>query len=117
MRGSVGIKDLRFGAVTDEDWLEQDPAARPRPVAHHAAALRRAHYLIIAGSLTADPDHPLARAFGDVLVTAPSASGILNQTPGQGLFPGSTVRLLPRVTHMALAHRPEVYDEINRWWP
>ena len=114
---SAGIKDLRFGAVTDEDWLEQDPAARPRPVAHHAAALRRAHYLIIAGSLTADPDHPLARAFGDVLVTAPSASGILNQTPGQGLFPGSTVRLLPRVTHMALAHRPEVYDEINRWWP
>lgn len=114
---SAGIKDLRFGAVTDEDWLEQDPAAGQRPVAHHVAVLRRAAYLIIAGSLTADPDHPLARVFGDVLVTASSASGILNETPGQGLFPGSTVRLLPKVTHMALAHRPEVYDEIDRWWP
>jgi len=82
---SAGIKDLRFGAVTDKDWLEQDPAARQRPVAHHVAVLRRAAYLIIAGSLTADPDHPLARVFGDVLVTASSASGILNETPGKEL--------------------------------
>ena len=54
--------------------------------------------------------------FGDVLVTSSSASGILDETQGQGLFPGSTVRLLPKVTHIALAHRPEVYDEIDRWW-
>ena len=113
---SAGIKDLRWGAVTDEDWLEQDPAARQRPVAHHVDVLRRAAYLIIAGSVTADPAHPLAQLFGDVLVTASSASGTLDETQGQGLFPGSTVRLLPKVTHIALAHRPEVYDEIDDWW-
>jgi hypothetical protein len=27
------------------------------------------------------------------------------------------VCLFPRVTHIALAHRPEVYKEIDRWWP
>jgi len=114
---SAGIRDLRFGAITDDDWLEQDPDARERPVTHRVAMLRRAAYLIIAGSVTADPAHPLARVFGDAFVTASSASGTLSETTGQGLFPGSTVRLFPKVTHMALAHRPEVYDEMDRWWP
>jgi hypothetical protein len=114
---SAGIKDLRFGATTDEDWLEPNLDAGRRPVARRLAVLRRASYLIIAGAVTADPGHPLARVFGDALVTASSASGILSETTGEALFPGSTVRLLPKVTHMALAHRPEVYDEIDRWWP
>ena len=113
---SAGIKDLRFGAITDEEWLEQDLDARERPVAHRAAMVRSAAYLIIAGGVTADPAHPLARVFGDALVTASSASGILSATTGEGLFPGSTVCLFPKVTHMALAHRPEIYHEIDRWW-
>ncbi|MGO8861956.1 MAG: esterase/lipase family protein [Acidimicrobiales bacterium] len=114
---SAGIKDLRFGAITDEEWLEHDADARERPVAHGVTVLRRASYLIIVGSLTADPAHPLARVLGDALVTASSASGILSQTTGEEFFPGSTVRLFPKATHMALTHRPEIYDEIDRWWP
>jgi len=116
-RRSAGIRDLRFGAIADEDWVEQDPDARGRPVPHRVAMLRRAAYLIIAGSVTTDPDHPLARVIGDMLVTASSASGTLSETTGDGLFPGATVRLLPKLTHIALAHRPEVYNEIDRWWP
>jgi triacylglycerol lipase len=114
---SAGIRDLRFGAIADEDWVERDPDARERPVAHRVAMLRRAAYLIIAGSVTAYPDHPLARVIGDLLVTASSAAGTLGETTGQGLFPGATVRMFPKVTHIALAHRREVYDEIDRWWP
>jgi triacylglycerol lipase len=113
---SAGIKDLRLGAIADEDWLGPDPDTRGRPVSHRVAMLRRAAYLIIAGGVTADPAHPLTRVFGDVLVTASSASGTLGGTTGQGLFPGSTMRLLSKVTHIALAHRLEVYDEIDRWW-
>jgi len=114
---SAGIKDLRFGAITDEDWLEQDPDSRERPVPHRVAMLRRAAYLIVAGGVTSNPAHPLARVFGDAFVTTSSASGTLNETTGQGLFLSSTVRLFPKVTHIALAHRPEVYNEIDRWWP
>ncbi len=113
---SAGIKDLRFGAIVDEDWQEQDPDARQRPVPHRVASLRRAGYLIIAGSVTADPDHPLTRVIGDALVTPSSASGTLGGQSGGGLFPGATVRLFPKVTHIALASRPEIYDAIDGWW-
>jgi hypothetical protein len=26
------------------------------------------------------------------------------------------VRLCPKINHIALANRPEVYDEITNWW-
>ncbi len=113
---SAGIQDLRFGAITDEDWLEQDPGALQRPVPHRVTTRKREAYLIIAGGITADTSHPLDRVFGDTLVTSSSASGTLSETTGEGLFPGSIVRHFPKVTHLALAHRPDVYDEIDRWW-
>lgn len=113
---SAGIKDLRFGAILDEDWLEQDPGALERPPAPHEAPLPRAQYLIIAGCVTADPGHPLARLIVDTLVTSSSAAGIDHMT-GEELFPGATVRLFPKVNHIALANRLDVYDEIDRWWP
>jgi hypothetical protein len=51
----------------------------------------------------------------DAFVTAPSAEGLLgNDEPA--LFPNSTVRVCPKITHIALAHRPEVYNEITKWW-
>jgi hypothetical protein len=42
---------------------------------------------------------------------------VLEDTSGQELFPGATVRLFPRMTHVALANRPEVYAAIDDWWP
>jgi pimeloyl-ACP methyl ester carboxylesterase len=114
---SAGIRDLRFGAITDEDWLEQDPGALQRPLAHSVGTGARGTYLIIAGGITADTSHPLARVFGDTLVTTSSASGTLSETTGEGLFPGATVRQFSNMNHLALAHKPEVYDEIDRWWP
>lgn len=114
---SAGIRDLRFGSITDEDWLEKDPDARDRLVPHRVEILRRAAYLVIAGGVTADLDHPLARLFGDALVTSSSAAGTLRGASGQALFPGSTLRVFPKMNHVALAHRPEVYAEIHRWWP
>ena len=114
---SAGIKDLRFGVILDEDWQEQDPDARERPTPHQVSPLRRAAYLIVAGSVTTDPEHPVARVIGDALVTPSSASGTLDAATGDSLFPGATVRLFPKVTHLALANRPEVYDAIDQWWP
>jgi len=53
----------------------------------------------------------------DALLTPSSASGTLDTATGDSLFPGATVRLFPKVTHLALANRPEVYDAIDQWWP
>ncbi|MDJ0768042.1 MAG: alpha/beta hydrolase [Ilumatobacter sp.] len=112
-RRSAGIKDLRFGAIVDDDWLEHDPGSRDRPHPHRALRLRRAHQLVIAGSLTSDPEHPVARTLGDALVTTPSAVG----ASGDGqLFSGATSRMFPTVSHIALAHHPDVYAAITTWW-
>ena len=112
-RRSAGIKDLRFGAILDEDWVEVDPGALHRPHPHRRSHLRRADQLVITGSVTADPEHPVARVLGDALVTSPSASG---QSPDGEMLPGASVRAFPGVAHNALAHHPDVYEAIARWW-
>ena len=118
-RRSEGIKDLRWGAVLDEDWVERDPGATERPELHRVQVPRQARFLAVAGSLVdqADADRPptVNRLLGDALVTAPSAHGRLGDDE-PALFPDVAVRLCPRINHVALANRPEVYDEIVRWW-
>ncbi len=112
-RRSAGIKDLRFGAIVDHDWFEQDPGARHRPHPHRPVRLRRADHLVISGSVTTDHEHPVARLIGDALVTPTSAAGL---SPDGELFPGAARRMFPKVTHNALAHHPDVYAAIADWW-
>lgn len=112
-RRSAGIKDLRFGAIVDEDWVEVDPGSFRRPHPHRPNRLRRAAHLVITGSVTGDPEHPVARVIGDAFVTAPSASG--RSSDGE-LFRGAAVRSFPGVTHNALAHHPDVSEAIADWW-
>jgi pimeloyl-ACP methyl ester carboxylesterase len=118
-RRSEGIKDLRWGAVLDEDWVERDPGAIRRPELHRVHVPRRARYLVVAGSLVdqrdADRPHVVNRLLGDALVTAASAEGRFGDH-GPALLPDVTVRLCPKINHIALANRPEVYDEIVGWW-
>ena len=71
---------------------------------------------MIVGSVTADPEHPLARIIGDALVTSSSAAGLVEDANGSELLPGATVRLFPTVTHLALANHPEIYAAIDAWW-
>ena len=68
---------------------------------------------MIAGSVTSDPEHPVARIIGDALVTAPSAAG---RSPDGELLPGASVQTFPGLTHNALAHQPDVYEAITDWW-
>lgn len=110
-RRSAGIKGLRQGTIFDEDLDERRRLGRRRRHPHHP--LRRAKYLIVAGSVTADPDHPVSRLLGDALVTSSSATGLDAENE---LFPGATVAMFPKVTHNALAHHPEVSAALANWW-
>ena len=112
-RRSAGIKDLRYGAIVDDDWLEHDPGSRHRPHPHRPLRLRRADLLVVAGSIISDPEHPVARVLGDALVTSSSAGGLADH--GE-LFRGATTRMFPSVTHNTLAHHPDVYEVIADWW-
>ena len=115
-RRSAGIKDLRWGFVVDEDWQERDPDSGTRPQLHPVHSPSRARCLIVVGSLTADADHPVSRVLGDALVRASSATGAIAGDNAAELLRGATVRLLPGVSHIALANRPEVYTSILDWW-
>jgi pimeloyl-ACP methyl ester carboxylesterase len=115
-RRSAGIKDLRFGAILDEDWQEQDPAAREPAPLHRVRRPPRADHLVIAGSVTADPEHWVTTVIGDALVTPSSAAGRAELANGNELLPGAALRLFPKITHLALAHRPDVYGAIDAWW-
>ncbi len=113
---SAGIRDLRFGNIVDEDWLEHDPGARVRPQPHRVHRLRRADHLVVAGTVTTDPEHPLARIIGDALVTSSSAAGVVAGADGVDLVPGAATRMFPRTNHIALAHDAAVFDAIDEWW-
>ena len=63
--------------------------------------------------MTGDPAHPVARLIGDELVTPSSAAGM---TDDGELFPGAAVLTYPKITHIALAHHPEVHAGIADWW-
>lgn len=82
----------------------QEPDARGRPVPRRVPMARRVPYLIAAGGITSDPTHLPARVFGGALITTSGASGTFDETTGDRLFPGSTVRLVPKVPLLALAH-------------
>jgi pimeloyl-ACP methyl ester carboxylesterase len=104
-RRSAGIKDLRFGTIRDDlDGTD---------IGQDTYHLVDAEYLIVAGSITADPEHPLARRIGDALVTSSSAFGVDDDIE---LFPGATIGIFPKVTHNALAHNVDVYAAITAWW-
>lgn len=111
---SAGIKDLRFGAVCDEDWADRDPDAllddRRVDVPLHDGAR---HYAV-AATLTRNDRHPVGRALGDALVLPPSAHGLGRGDRRTG-FGDDDVRHLGGADHLALLNHPEVEALLIDW--
>jgi pimeloyl-ACP methyl ester carboxylesterase len=115
-RRSAGIKDLRFGALVEEDWSGHDPDELRWPRRRPVPLLATADHYVIAGTVADRIDHPAARVLGDPLVTFFSAKGQTLTRGGATLFADSNVRHLPRVGHLALAHHDDVYGQMLAWW-
>jgi Putative serine esterase (DUF676) len=73
---SVGIKDLRHGRLVDAEWEDLDPVALRGFARTEVPLLPNARHHVVAATLHEDPDHPLARILGDLLVLTPSAHGL-----------------------------------------
>ena len=110
---SRGIKDLRFGSLTDDEWLEPDPyeARRRKPVAW-LPGIR--HYRI-AGTLTPGRGRGLSRIFGDGMVSVRSATGHVEPEPSVASATESTFTFVTGAHHLDLPRHPEVYAQIERW--
>lgn len=99
---SAGIQDLGHGEATPDIQLGNGDLLQisvPSGVA----------WAFIAGSLTADPEHPVSRMFGDLLVQVPSAEGPINAR-----FPVQTARF-GGVRHHELQVHPDVYEQVRKF--
>lgn len=112
---SDGIKDLRHGYLTEQDWKHQRADHLFYYPINKTPLLEGADHYLICGSLLKNPDSKLARFFGDGVV--PTASGT-----GQGLLRSSAIpflaghcRVFPNTSHYQLVHSRPVYQQIKNW--
>jgi pimeloyl-ACP methyl ester carboxylesterase len=111
---SVGIKDLRYGDVLDDDWADVTDFDGPRPEPTNCAPLLDgAEHYFIGATIGARHDTPVARILGDALVPFASASGA-----GRGRTLGLDVdrgRHLGGLHHFDLLNHPRVYAVLREW--
>lgn len=110
---SVGIRDLYHGYLVDEDWQDYDPAAFLVAAGREIPFLTTATHLFVAATVTRDPQAPLGRAFGDLLVSRPSAWA--QRGHERVRFPLENYRHVGGATHLDLLNHPAVGDQLVKW--
>jgi pimeloyl-ACP methyl ester carboxylesterase len=108
---SVGIKDLRFGAIIEEDWLGKEPDALLRNTVTNIPPLEGVDHHFAAAVVTSDPTHPVGALVGDLMVRAASGTG-----QGRGRrIEATDIRVLGGRRHFDLIHDAEVLDQVMTW--
>ncbi len=108
---SSGIKDLRYGAIMDDDWQGYDPDEFLRNRCTTVPPLAHVTYYWVAATITRNPGHPFGVLVGDGLVRRGSASGSHHRI-------GFTIENgvhLPGVGHLRLLNHPAVYQQLRTW--
>ena len=110
---SAGIKDLRFGALLDEDWMGRDADALLQDGCAEVPLLESATHYFVGATITLDAAHPLGHLLGDMLVRFPSASGRgSGRRVALDLDRGSH---LGGLHHFDLLHHPVIYEQMRGW--
>jgi pimeloyl-ACP methyl ester carboxylesterase len=112
-RRSVGIKDLRFGSIRDEDWQGIDLDALRRDTTSDVPLLEDATHYFIAATATRNRRHPLGIAVGDLLVRESSA--LARGRVRRIRFPLENGRHFGPMHHLELLNHPNVYEQMRRW--
>ncbi len=110
---SPGILDLRHGYTLGSDGDGADLLRQwGRPVGAGPALPAGASVHLVAATVTASKDHPVARLVGDGLVRVDSASGVRRS---ESVLTGAEVRHLPSAGHLSLLHHPTVAGWLVEW--
>jgi pimeloyl-ACP methyl ester carboxylesterase len=106
---SAGVKDLRFGNLVDQDWLDCDPDELMDNRRVPIPWLATAHHHLAVGQALAGVE-----TFGDAVVGPDSAAGRAHGSQ-PGAPKGSDVQVIPGLDHLTLARHPAVYEHLERW--
>jgi pimeloyl-ACP methyl ester carboxylesterase len=110
---SSGIKDLRYGYLVDECWMDQDCDAFLRNTSRDIPFLRTSRHYFICATLSRAADAPTGRIIGDLLVLRQSAWA----QPARGTrlrFPIEHYHHLGRANHFDLLNHPAIYAQMRR---
>jgi len=110
---SSGIKDLRYGYLVDECWLDQDCDAFLLNTSREIPFLPTARHYFICATLSREVDAPVGRIIGDLLVLQPSAWA----HPGRGKrlqFAVENYYHLGGANHFDLLNHPAIYAQMRR---
>jgi hypothetical protein len=111
---SVGIKDLRYGYLIDEDWHGHDPDAFLRNTGREIPFLESANHYFVCATLAQDSEAPLSRVVGDLLVLRASAWSH-GKRGEQMRFPVDQYRHVGGINHFDLLNHPAIYNQIKQW--
>jgi pimeloyl-ACP methyl ester carboxylesterase len=110
---SAGVKDLRYGALLEEDWDGIDPDLWAPDGCGEVPFLPDVTYCYVGATVARDKDSPLGRIVGDALVQFPSASG---DGPRRRLaFELEHGQHLGGANHLQLLNHPKVYERLVGW--
>ncbi|MEW5812815.1 MAG: alpha/beta fold hydrolase [Actinomycetota bacterium] len=107
---SDGIKDLRYGALLDDDWAEADPDEFLRDRCREVPFLPHARYHFVA---TSAAPAVLGAVVGDHLVRPASASG--RGRKRRLPFDEDAGLVMTGLHHFDLLNHPQVYDRLHQW--
>ncbi len=111
---SVGVKDLGYGYVVDEDWEGHDADALWTDTGTEIPFLDSAEHFFVSATLTRDPHAPLARVFGDLLVLHSSAWAH-RRSDERLRFPLDRYRHIGGASHFTLLNHPAIYALLADW--
>jgi pimeloyl-ACP methyl ester carboxylesterase len=107
---SVGIKDLRYGSVIEDDWRDFDPDERLVDRVTPASLLPGVAYSMASATLSRNPTGPFAH---DLLVQHVSAHGT---GPKRRIdFEVDRLFHMGGKTHFHLLDDPAVYEQLRGW--
>jgi pimeloyl-ACP methyl ester carboxylesterase len=110
---SAGVKDLRFGACVEDDWLDGEPEGLWDDPCTEVPFLPGAAYYFVGVSVTNDASHPVGTLVGDLLVRFPSASGRGRRRTIP--FEIDNGRHIGGLHHLDLLNHPAVYGQLHDW--
>jgi pimeloyl-ACP methyl ester carboxylesterase len=110
---SSGIKDLRYGYLVDECWMDQDCDAYLRDTSREIPFLATARHYFICATLTREASATAGRIIGDLLVLRPSAWAQEPRTK-RLQFPIEHYYHLGNANHFDLLNHPAIFDQMRR---